>query len=493
MTPVARQVPASRIHVLNRGDVDPGGRFVLYWMIASRRCAWSFPLQRAVEWARELGKPLLVLEALRCDYPWAGDRIHRFVLDGMADNARACSRAGVRYHAYVEPRRGAGKGLLEALARRSSVVVTDEFPAFFLPRMTAVAAKRIPVRLEAVDGNGLQPLRATQGRVFTRARDFRRFLQRSLPDHLQSFPARAPLRRLDTSRRAVVPREILRRWPPAPGPLLEGDGIGSLPIGHDVPPISRRGGPREAEKNLRRFLGKHLKGYAEGRRDLVPPRTSGLSPYLHFGHVSAHQVFHRVAEGENWSPECVGTTPDGRREGWWGMKAGAEAFLEQLVTWRELGFNAAFGDPAYDRYASLPGWARRTLEEHAGDERPYLYSPRELEEARTHDRLWNAAQRQLLTEGVIHNALRMLWGKKILEWSPGPREALEVLFELNNRWAIDGRDPNSASGILWVLGKFDRAWGPERPVFGTVRYMSSESAERKLRVAPYLERYGAGE
>jgi deoxyribodipyrimidine photo-lyase len=171
------------------------------------------------------------------------------------------------------------------------------------------------------------------------------------------------------------------------------------------------------------------------------------------------------------------------------MSAAAEAFLDQLVTWRELGFNACARDPGYALYESVPAWARATLEQHAADARAHLYSAAEFERAGTHDPLWNAAQRQLMREGRIHTYLRMLWGKKILEWSSSPREALDVMLDLNNKYALDGRDPNSYSGILWVLGKYDRPWGPARPVFGSVRYMSSENTARKLHVKGYLERY----
>jgi deoxyribodipyrimidine photo-lyase len=171
------------------------------------------------------------------------------------------------------------------------------------------------------------------------------------------------------------------------------------------------------------------------------------------------------------------------------MSPGSEAFLDPLVTWRELGFNMCWQRPAYDRYRSLPAWARRTLAEHGRDRRPWLYDLAALEAGRTHDPLWNAAQGQLVREGRIHNYLRMLWGKKILEWSATPRAALAAMIELNNKYALDGRDPNSYTGIFWVLGRYDRAWGPERPIFGKVRYMSSESTARKARVRRYIERY----
>ena len=171
------------------------------------------------------------------------------------------------------------------------------------------------------------------------------------------------------------------------------------------------------------------------------------------------------------------------------MSEPAEAFLDQLVTWREVGYNCCAYRSDYDEYQSLPSWAKATLAKHAVDKRSYLFTLDEFAAARTHDRLWNAAQRQLITEGTIHNYLRMLWGKKILQWTAGPQEALDIMVELNNRYALDGQDPNSYSGIFWILGRYDRPWGPERPIFGTVRYMSSENTARKIRVREYIRRY----
>jgi deoxyribodipyrimidine photo-lyase len=160
-----------------------------------------------------------------------------------------------------------------------------------------------------------------------------------------------------------------------------------------------------------------------------------------------------------------------------------------LITWREIGFNFAARERNYDRYESLPEWAQQTLADHAEDPRPAIYSLEEFTQAKTHDPLWNAAQRQLVREGRIHNYLRMLWGKKILHWTRSPQEALEVMIQLNNQFALDGRDPNSYSGIFWVLGRYDRAWGPERPVFGKIRYMTSESTASKWRVGDYMKKY----
>ena len=179
----------------------------------------------------------------------------------------------------------------------------------------------------------------------------------------------------------------------------------------------------------------------------------------------------------------------GSREGFFKGHPSVEAFLDQMITWRETGYHYCHHVRGFDRYESLPEWARRTLDKHASDRREYIYTLEQFEHAQTHDPLWNAAQNQLRREGTLHNYLRMLWGKKILEWSPDPRTALSIMIELNNKYGLDGRDPNSYTGIFWTLGRFDRPWAPERDIFGTVRYMSSENTARKVKVKEYLRRY----
>lgn len=483
-----KPVPPVRVRPVNAEPLRADGELVLYWMTAFRRPVSNFALQHAVVRASALGKPLVILEALRCGYPWASDRLHAFVLEGMADNARTLQRAPVTYLPYVEPSPGAGRGLLGALAARACLVVADDAPVFFLPRMVASAAARLTVRMEAVDSCGLLPLAATE-RAFPTAFSFRRFLQEALPEQLELPPAVNPLARAALPRLGALPNELLRRWPAPTLDLLAGE-LAGLPIDHRVAKVAAvHGGPHAARSALKRFVAERMERYAEEHHHPDLDATSGLSPYLHFGHLSSHEVLAAVIVQEGWSEDRLGSKAAGRRAGWWGMSAGAEAFLEQLVTWRELGYNLAARWADLESYDTLPGWARATLDEHVGDPRPTLYSREQLEQARTHDPLWNAAQLQLLREGRIHNYLRMLWGKKILEWSPSPREALALMLELNNRWALDGRDPNSTSGIFWCLGRYDRPWGPERPIFGTVRFMSSANTSRKVQVKQYLARY----
>ena len=256
-------------------------------MIAARRVSFNFALDRAIEHCLEIGNPLVILEALRCGYEWASDRMHRFVIDGMADNGAACAKAGVTYFPYVETRAGEGHGLLEALARNACVVVTDEYPCFFLPRMVAAAAKKLPVRMEAVDSCGMLPLRATE-RIFTTAHSFRRFLQSSLPEHLGETPAAAPLKKSGLIGGAAIARDILKKWPAANADLFAGraGALQKLPIDHSVAPSSIPGGPAAASKQIKHFFDVGFRDYGEERNQPELEVSSGLSPYLHFGHIS---------------------------------------------------------------------------------------------------------------------------------------------------------------------------------------------------------------
>lgn len=490
-----RSVPiphaALRVTAVNDAPIAARGDYVLYWMIAARRAAWSFALDHAIARATELERPLLVFEPLRAGYRWASDRHHAFVLQGMADNARAFAAARVTYMPYVEPSPGDDKGLLAALARRACLVVTDEQPGFFLPRMIAAAAKALPVLVEQVDGNGILPLRAHPA-AFSTAIAYRRHFQKTSQPYLLDAPSPSPLADIPrVLRDAAPPDAVLRRWRPASPELLAAtpDALAALAIDHTVPPSPIRGGSVAAQAALDDFIAHKLSRYGDGHNHPDDDAASGLSPYLHFGHIAAHDVVHRVWRAARWTPARLAERASGSREGWWGLPASSESFLDEVITWRELGYGFCFHRPDYDQYSSLPDWAQRSLAERAGDPRPEHYTPSTLEAAATADPVWNAAQRQLLVEGRIHNYLRMLWGKKILEWSPSPQRALATLIELNNKYSLDGRDPNSYSGIFWTLGRFDRPWAPARPIFGSIRYMSSASTLRKLHLRDYLARW----
>jgi deoxyribodipyrimidine photo-lyase len=492
MTLLASRVPDARLDVRVPKPPRAEASFVLYWMTSARRTRHNFGLERAVEWARALDKPLVVLDALRLGYRWASERIHRFVLDGMHDVSLALRDTPALHVPYVEAERGAGRGLALSLAERAAVVVGDDYPAFFLPSMHAAFAAACPTRFELVDSNGLLPMRAAE-RIFSTAKSFRAFAQRALPEHLRTLPLEEPLRGLAGLARASLPAELVRRYPLASPGLLAGDEpLSALDLDHTVRPVSMRGGARAGLVRLEAFLDGGLDRYGRERSQPASGASSGLSPYLHFGHVGAHEIFARVAEREGLRVEGL-RQAGGSREGFWAVSASAEAFLDELVTWRELAFHACALRHDVSSFESLPDWAITTLRAHEADPRPALYTQAELVAGATYDRVWNAAQNELVRDGRIHNYLRMLWGKRLLEWHRTPDEALATMIELNNRFALDGRDPCSYAGITWVLGRYDRPWGPERPIFGLVRYMSSSNTMKKFDLKPYLLRYGGRE
>jgi deoxyribodipyrimidine photo-lyase len=401
-------------------------------MTSYRRRRFNFALERAVFWATELRKPLIILEALACSYPWASSRFHTFILEGMRDNLRDFSRSAASYLPLVEQTPGEGRARISSLVAQACLIVTDDFPAFVIPRWIEAMASASPVLVEKVDSNGLFSMRSTS-RLFRTARSFRLFLQKQTRFE---FPLADPLAGIE------LPRAH------CPKVLSEENMVMPQSVDRSVGSVSTiKGGPSSARERLKAFVASDA-------------LSSGLSPYLHFGHISAHEVYQAVTESR---------------------RPNSERFLDQLLTWREIGFNMCALMRDYDQYASLPEWARQTLAKHARDVRPVVYSLEQLESAATHDDLWNSAQMQLVNEGHIGNYLRMLWGKKILEWSATPEAALAVMIHLNNKYALDGRDPNSYSGIFWILGRYDRPWGPERPIFGLVRYMSSKNTARKLR------------
>ena len=342
------------------------------------------------------------------------------------------------------------------------------------------------MRVEAVDGCGLLPLGAVD-RAFTTAHAFRRVLQRELPAQLERWPSASPL----AGELVPAPRppaDLLERWPAAD--LADPGLLRSLPIEAGVGATSLRGGFEAGRLQLEGFLDERLVRYGD-RGDPLDDGQSGLSPWLHFGHLSSLEVLAALGARLGWSPgELALEDMRGARSGWWGLPEPAEAFLDELVTWRELAFNGAAYLEGSTTYAGQPEWARQTLEEHRLDPRPQHYGLAELEAAATDDLVWNAAMRELRSTGRIHPYLRMLWGKRVLAWTRSGEEAFDALVTLNDRYALDGRDPATYANVGWVLGRYDRAWGPERPIYGKVRYMTSSNTARKLRLGGYLERFG---
>lgn len=470
--------------------------YVVYWMQQQRRLTANFGLQNAAYRAHEHGLPLLIVEDLIADKPSSGDRHHAFAAAGMLDIRAETERYQVGYLPVVECGEATWDTVLAEVLTAAAEVITDMVPCHVVPgcnQRLSELAKQLGIRATAVDGNGLLPVTLLAEPCPTAA-VFRSYLHKHAGAALASMPAANPLAdkplpAFDQSTLAPIRQQFpattgwLDRYAASPAAALA-----ECPIEHELTPVAIAGGPRAAQARLEAFLDQRLQAYDE-RNHPEADSASGLSPHLHWGHIGSHEIVTAVLAREPAFDPTSLPPRGGRREGFWPLSRPAQLFFDELITWRELSFHTAALMPDSTSYTSLPEWARTTLAEHADDQRPAVYTPAQLEAAETHEPIWNAAQRQLVQDGIIHNYLRMLWAKLILLWSATPEQAFETLVDLNNRYAIDGRDPNSWAGICWCFGRYDHPW-QERAVYGTVRSMTAASTKRKLKLGSYLERYG---
>lgn len=450
--------PSGRVQLLNDAAPRTGGRYVLYWAQANRRVDSNHALAFAVDLANSLRLPVLFYEGLTYPHPHPNDRFHAFILEGVPDNAKRAAALGIGYVFYLRRQPSDANDILYRLATDAAALVTDDYPGYLVRDHNRSVPKKVGIPYYAVDASCIVPM-AHLGKQEYAAYTIRPKINRVLQEHLKPVqPIRAKKRwdgRLPSFHTEVTDENI---------PAL----LASSEIDHSVgPSVEFRGGRREAKRRLRHFLAHSLKRYARLSGEPFERATSQLSPYLHFGHISSLEVALAVQEyaGEH--------------------KLIATEFLEQLIVRRELAFNFAKYGPSPDSLAALPAWAQSTLRKHARDTRQTIYSRKQFEQAKTHDPLWNATQRELLREGVIQGYYRMYWGKKIIEWCASPEKALEIMIYLHDRYALDGRDPNTYTNILWCFGLHDRPWG-ERPIFGMIRYMSLDGMKRKTDVDAYV-------
>jgi deoxyribodipyrimidine photo-lyase len=431
----------------------------------NRRVAENHALAYASELANASNLPLLVYEGLTCDYPSANDRLHTFVLEGVPESAAELRRFGAGYFFYLRKRRCEPDDLFYRLAAHALSVVTDDYPVFIAARHNARVPARIGIPYIVVDASCIVPMNRHEKRNYG-AYTIRPKIRRELPEYLK--PVGMPALKHKWRENLLPPglAGLRATVKAADVPVL----VASCEIDHSVKPsIEYTGGSEAAGRRLDVFLEDRLRRYAKESNQPSKHATSNLSPYLHFGQISALEIALAVRA---YAEE---------------HKLMAEEFLEELIVRRELAFNfARFAGDNVNSLEVLPDWCKRTMAKHANDPRPFLYTPEQFEAAATHDDLWNAAQSELLLRGTIHGYYRMYWGKKIVEWSPTYEEALRTMTALHDRYALDGRDPNTYTNILWCFGLHDRPWG-ERPVFGQLRYMSNDGMRRKTDVAAYIK------
>jgi deoxyribodipyrimidine photo-lyase len=450
-----------RVVVRRGGPPHKPARAVVYWMQRAIRVIDNPALDVAVEAGNILGLPVCIYFGVIPNYPNANLRHYHFLQQGLRAVAEDAAERGVGFVVRCSP-----EGSLEAFLEEAgaALLVGDENPCREPERWRKALTRRLRIAFWTVDADVVVPSRVFD-RSFVLMHHFRPRLKAELPKFL------------------VKPRksEPLRPW-------ISSKGLASFDLSQDItagfnkldrsvrPVDSFTGGTRCALKRLREFVRNDLAGYDETRNHPETAGTSRLSPYLHFGNIGpltiALAVKKAVAEGKV-------------------REAAGERFLEQLIGWRELAVLFVRHEANYDNWECAAPWARKSLIEHAGDSRPYRYSFEQLERGETRDELWNAAQREMVVTGWMHNFMRMYWGKKILEWAPNPATAFDWAVILNDRYELDGRDPSGYAGIAWaIVGKLDRPWF-NRPVFGLVRTMTGASLAKKFDAERYIERYRA--
>jgi len=443
-------IQKERIKALNKKEVKKGA-YVLYWMQASQRTEYNHALEYAIIKANELKQPILAFFGITDHFPEANERHYTFLLEGLREVKPSLEKRGIRMVIlHKSPEAGAVQ-----LAKKASLAVVDRGYLRIQRKWRDEAANQMDCPLIQVESDVIVPVEEASPKEEYAAATIRPKIHKKLNHFL------VPLKQTDP----VIDSLSLDF------DFFDIEDIGKailkLQIDRSVKKAnSFHGGMKEALKHLEVFLEGKLDRFPELRNDPTLDYLSHMSPYLHFGQISPLLIALEVKKTK--SP-------------------GIEAFLEELIVRRELSMNFVFYNEQYDSYEAIPGWAKKSLRSHQKDKRQYLYGLKELEQAKTHDPYWNAAQREMVFEGKMHGYMRMYWGKKIIEWNKTPEEAFRKALYLNNKYELDGRDPNGFTGVAWCFGKHDRPWG-ERPIFGNVRYMNDKGLKRKFDPDEYVKK-----
>ena len=447
-------IQKTRIQHLNDAEVK-AGKYVLYWMQQSQRADYNHALEHAVQHANRLGLGVVVAFGLMDDYPEANLRHYTFMLEGLKETQATLARRGIKMIVQT----GAPAEVALKLSRDAALVVCD---CGYLRHQKAWRdhlARHAACRVVQVESDAIIPLAVVSLKAEYAARTIRPKIHKQLADYLTDFkPASVKKSSLDLKLNGIDLSDI--------DAVLQ-----KLNIDRSVPAVSNffKGGSSRARQIFKAFLHQRLSRYVDNRNQPQTNDISHMSPYLHFGQISALYLALQISR------------VDDRQQ------AAKESYLEEMIVRRELAMNFVNYSPHYDSYKCLPKWAHQTLAEHSGDAREHIYTRRQLENAETHDPYWNAAMREMKYTGFMHNYMRMYWGKKILEWSKTPEHAFRTTLAINNKYFLDGRDPNSYTGVAWIFGIHDRAWF-ERPIFGKIRYMAASGLERKCDIKAYVKK-----
>ncbi len=460
-----RGLAEKRIFLLNTKADDPTGEYVLYWMQMTQRTRFNFALQFAIDQANRYRVPLIVYHGLNEDYPHASDRFHTFILQGVQALYKSFKKLGISYGFYLV--HGKKQPALQQLMKKSVCVISDDYPSFVTPHFNRAAAEFCPVSYVVVDSCTTVPMRYFSKQEWSAA-TLRSKIHKVLPEALEEVTY------------SPIHKKISFSYPDyfLPPDFDVAKEVAKLQIDHTVEPTSMHGGETAAQEQLNSFINHDLDTYDATKDDPTLQRTSKLSAYLHFGMISpidiALQVLHHKKLSVTRLLKSL-ITPDA-----------LTVFLEELIVRRDLAYNFCHCNKKHATFQGIPSWAKKTLKEHQKDQRPNLYTLERLEQGQTHDPFWNAAQLEMVVSGRMHGHMRMYWCKQLLTWTKRPEEAFKIAVHLNDKYQLDGRDPNGYAGIAWALGGLhDRPWFV-KPIFGQVRMMNRSGLERKYNMQRYL-------
>ena len=431
---------------------------MLYWMQQSQRAEYNHALEYAVKQANELDLGVVVAFGLTDDYPEANLRHYTFMVEGLAETNALLEKRGIK----MVVRRGLPPDVALELGRDAAMIVCDCGYLKHQRIWRDKVARKSVCRVVQVESDVIVPLETVSSKAEYAARTIRPKIQKHLDDYLIELK---PMKVQHSTVNIYFEGFDLKQ----PANILA-----SLNIDRSVSAVDRffKGGTSQAKKIFSNFIRSRLKNYEKNHNQPQTDDISYMSMYLHFGQISPLYLALRVNKADHR------------------LGSAKAAFLEELIVRRELAANFVYYHRDYDNFDCLPDWSRKTLADHRKDRRPYTYTLKKLEDAETHDPYWNAAMQEMKYTGFMHNYMRMYWGKKILEWSSSPELAFRNTLAINNKYFLDGRDPNSYAGVAWIYGVHDRAW-PQRPIYGKVRCMTASGLERKCDIRAYVDKVEA--
>lgn len=444
-----------RVKALNDRKFNKNGKFVIYWMSQSHRANFNHSLEFAIDLSNAYRKPLLVYFPITDRYKYSNARYYKFMLDGILEAKKSIEERGIKF--VIEKVDDIKQRVVE-ISRDAFALITDKAYLKFYRRLNQYVADKLDIPVYEVESDVCVPVEIASDRLEPYAFSFRKKIYSIIDAFIVE----------------LKPREVKIKSVGLDfgiGELTLRDSLEILDILNIDKSVSLSpfvGGYSQARKYLEEFIERKLHKYKDFRSHPELDYQSNLSPYLHFGQISPIEVVLEVLSK-------------------YGKDENVDSFLNELIVWRELARNFCYYNPNYNHYEGIPDWAKETLEEHKKDRREYIYTLEELESAKTHDEYWNSAQLELLKTGKMHNYMRMYWCKKIIEWTDDPKKAFDIACYLNDKYELDGRDPNGYAGISWCFGTHDRPW-KERKIFGKVRYMSASGLEAKFDIKKYVEK-----